>query len=141
NNLIIYDPGLYHTAICKSALCRIDKEDGKLYYRGISAEEKINDDFLDAAFEIIFDTNEEDKKRFKEMVSQHFQLYDEQKALLDALPLSTHPMDVLGIATTALNGIENKYLSNPKDLVEKAAFLIASVAITVSYRYTKLNQT
>jgi citrate synthase len=139
NNLVIYDPGLYHTAICKSALCRIDKEDGKLYYRGISAEEKIDEDFLDVAFEIIFNTNEEDKKRFKEMVCTHFQLYNEQRVLLDALPLSTHPMDVLGIATTALSGIEKKYLKDPEDLVEKAAFLIAAVAITISYRFTKLN--
>ena len=141
HHLIIYDPGLYHTAICKSALCRIDKEDGKLYYRGVSAEEKIYDDFLDAAFEIIFDTNEEDKKRFKELVSAHFQLYNEQKVLLDALPLSTHPMDVLGIATTSLKGIEKKYLNDSEDLIEKAAFLIASVAITVSYRFTQLNNT
>jgi citrate synthase len=46
-------------------------------------------------------------------------------------------MDVLGIATTALGGIEKKYMQNPDDLIEKAAFLTASVAITVSYRYTK----
>jgi citrate synthase len=140
-NVIIYDPGLYHTAICKSALCRIDKEDGKLYYRGISADEKIHEDYLDVAFEIIFDTGEEDKKRFKEMVDVHFQLYDEQKVLLDALPLSAHPMDILEIATTALNGIEKKYLRDPEDLIEKAAFLVASVAIHVSYRFTKLNNT
>ena len=138
HNVIIYDPGLYHTAICKSALCRIDKTDGKLYYRGVSAEKKVTDDYLDVAFEIIFNTGDAEKKKFKSHVTSHFQLYDEQKALLDALPLSTHPMDVLGIATTALGGIENKYLSNPNDLIEKAAFLIASVAITVSYRYTKL---
>ena len=140
HHLIIYDPGLYHTATCKSALCRIDKEDGKLYYRGISAEQKANEEFLDVAFDIIFNRDEADRKRFKEMVSLHFQLYDEQKTLLDTLPLSTHPMDVLGIATTALSGIENKYLQNPEDLVEKAAFLIASVAIHVSYRFTKTNQ-
>ncbi len=140
-NISIYDPGLYHTATCKSALCRIDKEDGKLYYRGVSAEEKISEDFLDVAFEIIFNQGEEEKKRFKKMVQSHFQLYDEQKALLDALPLSTHPMDVLGIATTALGGIEKKYLNNPDDLIEKAAFMIAAVAITVSYRFTKFKKT
>jgi len=139
NNLIIYDPGLYHTAICKSALCRIDKGDGKLYYRGVSAEEKIHEDFLDVAFEIIFNTTDEDRKRFRVSAETHFVLYDEQRALLDALPLNAHPMDVLGIATTALKSIENKYLDNPEDLLEKAAFMIASVAVTVSYWYTRLN--
>lgn len=137
NPIIIYDPGLYHTAICKSALCRIDKRDGKLYYRGVSAEKKVGQDYLDVAFEIIFNTTEDEKGRFKALVSKHFQLYEEQKALLDALPLSTHPMDVLGIATTALGGIEKKYMQNPNDMIEKAAFLTASVAITVSYRYAK----
>lgn len=141
NNIIIYDPGLYHTAICKSALCRIDKDDGKLYYRGVSAEEKIESDFLDVAFEIIFNTSERDKTRFKEMVSHHFKLYDEQKALLDALPKSTHPMDVLQIATTALSGIEKRVMIDPSDIIEKAAFIVASVAISVSYRYTLINQT
>lgn len=43
------------------------------------------------------------------------------------------------MAIIGLGGVEKKYLSNPSDLVEKAGFLIAQVAITVSYRYAKMN--
>lgn len=57
DKLMIYDPGLYHTAICKSALCKIDKEDGKLYYRGKSVEELLELDFLDVAYLLIFGEN------------------------------------------------------------------------------------
>lgn len=137
--LMIYDPGLYHTAICKSSISTIDKQDGKLYYRGIGVEEKIKEDFVDVAFEIIFGEDNHAKTRFKEKIRTHFQLLPEQKALLDALSMSIHPMDVLSIATIALGGIESKYLKDVTDNVEKAAFIISQVAITVSYFYTKLN--
>lgn len=138
NKLMIYDPGLYHTAICKSRLCKIDKRDGKLYYRGISVEEKLEGDFLDVAHEIIFG-NDKNKDRFKESVESYFQLLPEQKALLDTIPFSTHPMDALAMATIALGSLENKYLNDPSDIAEKAGFLVAQTAITVSYRYSKMN--
>lgn len=137
NKLIIYDPGLYHTAICKSKLCKIDKRDGKLYYRGSNVEEKLDKDFLDIAYQIIFGEGEEKKLAFKEAVHRHFLLLPEQKRILDAVPFTCHPMDVLAMSITALGGIEKKYLKDPSDIVEKAAFLIAQVAVTVAYRYVK----
>lgn len=139
NKLMIYDPGLYHTAVCKSELCKIDKGNGKLYYRGVSAEEKIGEDFLDVAYGIIFGETDDKKTRFKIAVQSYFQLLPEQKALLDTIPLSTHPMDILGIAMIALGGIEKKYLNDFTDIAEKAGFLVAQVGITVSYLYTKIN--
>lgn len=77
NKLMIYDPGLYHTAICKSDLCEIDKRDGKLYYRGVNVKEKIKEDFLDVAYEIIFGTTGKQKEQFKKAVQVHFQLLSE----------------------------------------------------------------
>lgn len=141
NSIVIYDPGLYHVSTCKSALSSVDKEDGQLYYRGIKATEKLHLDFLDVAFDIIFSTTESDREHFKNCVSKHFKLYSEQKALLDVIPLQTPPMDVLSIATTALSGLEKKYLADSNDMLEKAAFILASVGITVSYRYTKMQNT
>lgn len=141
NKFVIYDPGLAHTATCKTELCSIDKVDGKLYYRGVSAVERSKDDFLDVAFDIIFHGTDEERSAFKGLVLEHFQLYEEQKNLLDAIPFSTHPMAVLSIAITALSGIESKYLNDPKNPLEVAAFLIAQVGITVSYRYTKMQNT
>lgn len=140
NPCIVYDPGLFHTATCQTALCEIDKSDGQLYYRGINALDKLNDDFLDVAFDIIFSTSELHRNHFKQSVKKHFRLSEEQKILLDAISSTTHPMDVLSIMTTALSGLESNYLENPNDPIEKAAFILASVGITVSYRYSKLNQ-
>lgn len=137
DKLIIYDPGLYHTATCKSQLCEIDKADGKLYYRGVNVQEKIEEDFLDVAYEIIFGEVDEKKEGFLRSVDSSFQLFPEQKALIDAIPRSSHPMDVLSIATIALGGLENKYLKDPSDMAEKAGYLIAQVAITVSYFYAR----
>ena len=137
NKLIVYDPGLYHTAICKSKLCKIDKKDGKLYYRGISVEEKLERDFLDVAQEILFGTLKHNND-FKKFIGIHFKLLPEQKALLDVIPFSTHPMDVLAVAITTLGGLEEKYLQDPIGIVEKTAFLIAQTAISVSYRYCKM---
>jgi citrate synthase len=141
NKLMIYDRGLYHTAICKSRLSKIDKHDGKLYYRGINVEEKLGEDFLDVAYEIIFGEIHDKKERFKKAVFSYFQLFPEQKALLDTISLSTNPMDILSIATIALSGIEKKYLTDPSDIAEKSGFILTQVAITVSYIYHRLNNT
>lgn len=138
NKVIIYDPGLYHTAICKSYLSKVDTSDGKLYYRGELAENKIGEDFLDVAGQIIFGEAKEKKARYKEAVENHFELLPEQKAVIDALPSTVHPMDVLSIATLSLSGLENKYMKDPLDGVEKAGFLTAQVAVTVSYYHTRL---
>lgn len=139
SNLIIYDPGLYHTAICKSSISKVDKRDGMLYYRGVKAIDKLCLDFLDVAYEVIFG-NDDNKKRnqFKEAVHLHFKLLPEQKNLIDNISPSIHPMDMLGMATIALGGIENKYMDDSSDLIEKAGFIIAQVAISVCYYYTKL---
>lgn len=140
NKVIIYDPGLYHTAICKSKLSRVDKQDGKLYYRGIPVEEKIRGDFLDVAGEIIFGNKSKKIPKFKESVQAYFRLLPEQKRVLDAMDASIHPMDALSIAMIALGGLEKKHLMDPSNIAQKAGFLVAQVAITVSYYYTKLNQ-
>ncbi|MCH9610401.1 MAG: Citrate synthase 1 [Chlamydiales bacterium] len=131
--LLVYDPGLYHTAICESHLCHIDTFDGKLYYRGEAVETKIEQDYLDVAYELIFGEVDEKKERF--LAAAKFELLDEQRALLDVIPRSTHPMDVLAMAVTNLGGLEHKYLADPADLAEKAGFLISQVAVTVAYRY------
>ncbi len=137
NRFMIYDPGLYHTAICKSELCKIDKRDGKLYYRGVSVIDKLGMDFLDCAFEIIFGSSPR-VEEFRAYVSKYLKLFDEMRPFLDAIPVNTHPMDALQMATIALGSIEGKYLDDPQDFVEKAAFLVAQTAVSVSYRYTKI---
>lgn len=140
NKLMIYDPGLYHTAICKSALCKIDKQDGRLYYRGIAVEKLLDTDYLDTAYFIIFGENEDRKNDFIQAVKKGFCLLEEQKAVMDALSLEIHPMDALSIAILSLGGIEKKYLNNMGDIVEKSGFLIAQVAIAVTYIFTRLKQ-
>lgn len=141
NKLVIYDPGLAHTATCKSEICKIDKSDGKLYYRGISAVERTKNDFLDVAFDIIFNGDQSERGQFKGFIQKHFKLLEEQKNLLDVLPMSTHPMHVLSIASTALAGIESKYLSDTQNPLEIAAFLVAQVAVTIAYRFNKMQAT
>lgn len=141
SNFIIYDPGLYHTAICKSAISKVDKNDGKLYYRGVAVEKKIQDDYLDVAFEIIFGshTDLESKERFKSLVFSFFQLYPEVELVLKNIPKEIPPMNFLSIGVISLSAIEVKYLENPRDRLEQAAFLIAQVGVIVSYYVNKLN--
>lgn len=137
-NLMVYDPGLYHTAICKSRMCKIDKKDGMLYYRGVKVTDKLDEDFLDIAYDVIFGKEFEKKEQFKQSVYFHLKLLPEQKTLIDAIPLSVHPMDLLAISIIALSGLEEKYLNQHPNLLERASFIIAQVAVSVSYYYTKL---
>lgn len=141
SNFVIFDPGLYHTAICKSTISKVDKKDGRLSYRGTPVEEKIYADYLDVAFEIIFGIHCDlaQKKYFKNSVFNFFKLYPEMQLLLENISRDIHPMHFLSMGVISLSAIESKYLKNPNDPIEKAAFLIAQVGIIVSYYVNKLN--
>lgn len=137
-NVVVYDPGLAHTAICKSNLIKINKNNGTLYYRDIPLQELLEEDFIDIASRIIFESNEK-KLRFKIAVHTYFQLIPEVKNIIDVLPFSTSPMDILGIVTIALASIESKYLKDLKNNAEQAGFLVAQIGVIVTYLYTKMN--
>ncbi|MBN2478939.1 MAG: citrate/2-methylcitrate synthase [Parachlamydiales bacterium] len=140
NDLIIFDPGLYHTATCTSKICRVDKTDGMLYYRGIPIEEKIKFDFTDIAYELIFENqNDKDKNRFKDLIFKNFVLLPEMKTLLDSIPIQIHPMDFLAIGVISLESLEKQYLDDPNNIIEKFAYIIAQVSVISTYYYVRLN--
>jgi len=141
-NLLILDPGLFHIATCRSGISKIDGENGRLYYRGISIEKLVdNQDFIDVAFYIIGEniSDAQSKDKFNANVRKYFCLSPELKAVLDSIPAGIHPMSFAAIGITTLSSVESKYLENQDDLKEKAKFIIAQMAVIAAYYYLKLH--
>jgi citrate synthase len=137
-NFIIYDPGLYHTSICKSSISRIDSKDGSLYYRGINALNRIEDNFADVAFDLIFDEEGKERKDFFiALLSEYFVLHCDLQKVLDAVPISIHPMDFLAIGITAASELESTIIGTNCDNYKQNAYVISQVSVIVSYYYCR----
>jgi citrate synthase len=136
--LIIYDPGFYHTAHCWSRISKIDINNGKLYYRGISVDSLTESTFLSVAHNLIYPNCTEERESFYNYIKNHFKIYEPLKLLLDKIPLNIHPMEFLQIGIIALSALENSLLEDSKNFLEKTAFLIAQTSVISSYYLSKV---
>lgn len=143
-NIIILDKGANHTGFGKSSLSKIDGIAGKLFYKGQSIEEVIDQmDFVDLAYFLIAEDhlNQEELKKFKANINEYFILIPEIKATLDALALNIHPMDFLMVGVTALSGIQEKYVPKDADFLTQSKFMIVQMFVIAAYYCMKLQKT
>ena len=95
--LFSYDPGLHHTAICRSRICDVDGERGALYYRGHSvADLAANGNFLETAYLIVKGElpTVERLRVWEHNIKHHTMLHESVRAAMegfryDAAPMST----------------------------------------------------
>ncbi len=135
--LIIYDPGLIHTAICKTSISRIDLDNGRFYYRGYPVTEWVKRDFLDIALLLLNEKlcGTEEKHVFYDSIDKYFVLYPEIQSTLDTLPENIHPTDYLSVGFLSLGALSSKCLGPKSNPLEEAAFMIAQGAIITAYYY------
>lgn len=105
NGIITIDPGYKNTGSCESAITFLDGEKGILRYRGYSIEELAEKaDFLEVAYLLIFGElpTQEQLDKFHSDIKSHSVVSEDVKKILDAFPISAHPMGVLSSLTSAL---------------------------------------
>ncbi|WP_299521562.1 citrate synthase [Winogradskyella sp.] len=103
--VITIDPGYKNTGSCESAITFLDGEKGILRYRGYSIEELAEKaDFLEVAYLLIFGElpTQEQLDKFHSDIKHHSVVSEDVKKIIDAFPVSAHPMGVLSSLTSAL---------------------------------------
>ncbi|WP_299361119.1 citrate synthase [Winogradskyella sp.] len=103
--VITIDPGYKNTGSCESAITFLDGEKGILRYRGYSIEELAEKaDFLEVAYLLIFGElpTKEELDKFHSDIKHHSVVSEDIKKIIDAFPVSAHPMGVLSSLTSAL---------------------------------------
>ena len=103
--VITIDPGYKNTGSCESGITFLDGEKGILRYRGYSIEELAEKaDFLEVAYLLIFGElpTQEELEKFHADIKYHSVVSEDVKKIIDAFPVSAHPMGVLSSLTSAL---------------------------------------
>jgi len=140
-NILIFDKGLFNTAICESEISRIEGAHGRLYYRGIPIENWVeNHIFEEVASILIFGNKNILVDTFQQKISKFWSLSQELQKLLDAIPINIHPMDFLSIGVLSLSSIAPLYLGDEAPFSEVASFLMTQMMVIATYYYLKQHQ-
>jgi len=96
--LTSYDPGLFNTATCKSAITYVDGERGVLRYRGYPIEELAEKStFLETAY-LIVKGELPDRERlaaWKHNITVHTMVHENVKTFMEGFRYDANPMGVL----------------------------------------------
>lgn len=103
----IHDPGFYRTAACLSTISRVDKDAGKLYFRGYDMEELVkHSDFLEVAYLLIYGRGlptESEGKHWRHQVLTHTYLHEDIRDQLRTFRYDSHPMGMMISTLAALS--------------------------------------
>jgi len=103
--LRIYDPGYTNTASCKSSICFIDGDKGKLSYRGIPIEELAEKStYLETSFLLLFGSlpSSDQLSHFTSRVMEHTYLHNDMLQFMSAFRYDAHPMGMVMSTVAAL---------------------------------------
>ncbi|EGG23696.1 citrate synthase [Cavenderia fasciculata] len=103
---MIYDPGYYNTAVCKSNICYIDGEKGVLEYRGYAIEDLANNSsFLEVAYLLIYGglPNNDQLTLWSTKIMNHTFIHENLIQLMKSFRYDAHPMGMLISSMSAMS--------------------------------------
>merc|ERR1712159_771700 len=103
--LRVYDPGFTNTPSCKSTICFIDGDKGKLSYRGIPIEELAEKStYLETSFLLLYGAlpTSDQLGTFTNRVMQHTYLHNDMLQFMSAFRYDAHPMGMVMSTVAAL---------------------------------------
>ncbi len=107
-----YAKGLEGVVAAESDICRIDGENGKLYYRGYSIEDlAAHCDFEEVTYLLLYEhlPKREELERFRSRMRASRDLAEPILAMIRNFPRDTHPMELLQAVISYLSGyVEHK---------------------------------
>merc|ERR1711966_586372 len=117
----VYDPGYTNTSSCKSTICFIDGEKGKLSYRGIPIEELAEKStYMETSFLLLYGhlPTSNQLGTFTNRVMQHTYLHNDMLKFMSAFRYDAHPM---GMVMSALAALGTFYPEQNSSLVAAVA--------------------
>ncbi|KAF2075018.1 hypothetical protein CYY_003670 [Polysphondylium violaceum] len=103
---MIYDPGYYNTAVCKSQITYIDGDRGILEYRGYPIEHLAeNSSFLEVAYLLIYGDlpNMEQLNLWNTKIMNHTFIHENLIQLMKSFRYDAHPMGMLISSVSAMS--------------------------------------
>ena len=131
--------GLRGQVAGQTALSTVGKEGKGLTYRGYAIEELSEKaSFEEVAYMLLYGNlpNQSELSKYKEKLKKYRELPSELKKVLELIPASAHPMDVLRTGCSFLGNIEPEGdFSNQTDIADRLISIFPSV-VCYWYRYS-----
>ncbi|RKO84369.1 citrate synthase-like protein, partial [Blyttiomyces helicus] len=99
----LFDPGFKNTTVCRSAVSRVDGEEGKLYYRGYDVEELVEkSSFEEVGYLLIYGElpTQTELEDFSRAIARNQYVHSELEKQMLTFRYDAHPMGML-ISTIA----------------------------------------
>ena len=131
--------GLRGQVAGQTALSTVGKEGKGLTYRGYAIEELSEKaSFEEVAYMLLYGNlpNQSELSKYKEKLKNYRELPSELKKVLELIPASAHPMDVLRTGCSFLGNIEPEGdFSNQTDIADRLISIFPSI-VCYWYRYS-----
>ena len=125
--------GLRGQVAGQTALSTVGKEGKGLTYRGYAIEELSEKaSFEEVAYMLLYGNlpNQSELSKYKEKLKKYRELPSELKKVLELIPASAHPMDVLRTGCSFLGNIEPEGdFSNQADIADRLISIFPSVCL------------
>ena len=105
-NVRVYDPAFINTAVCRSSICDVDGERGRLLYRGYRIEDLIERcSFLEVAFTLIYGhlPSTSEYQKWKREVMTHSFTHVRLDTLMRSFNYDAHPMGMFISSMAAMS--------------------------------------
>ncbi|MCL4376319.1 citrate synthase/methylcitrate synthase [Candidatus Parvarchaeota archaeon] len=124
--------GLQGVYITKSLICKVDGQEGKLYYRGYKIEDLANySSYEDVCYLLLYGKlpNSEELSSFIARMKEERAISENTKDIIRKFSKESQALDVLRTAMSSLSADDSKpYSDNESENIEKAIKIIAKTA-------------
>lgn len=139
---VAFAKGLEGVIAAESSICRIDGEQGKLYYRGYSIQDlAAHSDFEETTFLLLYDRlpREGELEAFRKRMRESRRLATPILDMIRTFPVGAHPMELLQSVIAYLSGyvehrIQHSATCNCRDTLHQIVQLSSVIAAYKRYR-------
>lgn len=103
-----YDPGYVNTAVCRSAVCKIDGNEGKLSYRGYSIEDLVHkSSFLEVSYLLIYGElpTPMQLETWSTKIMHHTFIHEDLIQQMKCARYNSHPQSMVASALTSMGSL------------------------------------
>ncbi|MBI4258030.1 MAG: citrate synthase/methylcitrate synthase [Thaumarchaeota archaeon] len=140
--MVVVNKGLDNIYVKESKICFIDGENSKLYYRGFSIEELAEkSNFEEVAYLLIHGQlpTREQLSSFNSFLAENRGI-EEIMNLMRLIPKTSHPVDMLRTAVSALGMHDSEASDNSRDATVRKALRVLAKAPTIVAAFDRLRK-
>jgi citrate synthase len=140
-----YKKGLEGVVAAESQICKIDGKNGKLYYRGYSIDDLVeNCTFEEVTYLLLYEKlpNSVQLEEFSQKMRKSREIVDEIKSMVRSFPPDAHPMELLQSVVSYLSSyvkhkIQHSAYCNCRDTLHQVVQMTTVVAALQRFREGK----